>query len=291
MTCFNHLLWRVSVVLLMLLSIGRVLAAPTPQALDAVAAAHRASLNESMLWCRADPLVTPSTALAGGCQWRPMSLADALGGAWNDVFWMRLALINPSTLPIERWIKIGHSRTAERSLFVREGTQWRRQDAGMSTPLDRRADGPAAARGYLSVTVPAGQTVDVLFRVRSGAWVDLRATLLSPERAAAEVERRELLVLLAAGGLLLSLIFGLLLFARTRRVAYLCFAFALAGDAIVEVHRAGMLQQRFWPSHLAVPDYVMSIGGLLALVGWMSFLIFFSRPCDDIGARCRSAAS
>lgn len=275
MTCFNHLLWRVSVVLLMLLSIGRVLAAPTPQALDAVAAAHRASLNGSMLWCRADSLVTPSTALAGGCQWRPMSLADALGGAWNDVFWMRLALINPSTMPIERWIKIGHSRTAERSSFVREGTQWRRQDAGMSTPLDRRADGPAAARGYLSVTVPAGQTVDVLLRVRTGAWVDLRATLLSPERAAAEVERRELLVLLAAGGLLLSLIFGLLLFARTRRVAYLCFAFALAGDAIVEVHRAGMLQQLFWPSHLAVPDYVMSIGELLALVGWMSFLIFF----------------
>jgi hypothetical protein len=89
----------------------------------------------------------------------------------------------------------------------------------MSTPLDRRIDGPAAARGYLSVQVPAGQQVDVLLRVRSGAWVDLRATLLIPKSAVAEVESRELLVVLAAGGLLLSFIFGLLLFLRSRRVA------------------------------------------------------------------------
>jgi len=272
---FNHHFWGVFASLLLLTGSGPSLAGPMPQAVDVATAGHRISLNESMVWCRADPVATPSTVLGGRCRWQSMSPRDVLGGAWDGVIWMRLALVNSSTTSVERWIKLGHSRTAERSLFVREGEQWQRQDAGMSTPLDRRVDGPAAVRGYLSVQVPAGQRVDVLLRVRSGAWVDLRANLLIPKNAAAEVERRELLVILAAGGLLLSLIFGLLLFVRTRRVAYLCFAVALSGETIVELHRSGMLQQRFWPSHLAVPDYVMSIGGLLALVGWMSFLFFF----------------
>ncbi len=275
MTYFNYDFRRVFALLLLLMGSGRELAAAIPQAVDIATAAHRMSLNESMVWCRANAVATPSSVVAGRCRWQSMSPADALRGALDEVVWMRLSLINTSTAPVERWIKIGHSRTSERSLFLREGEQWRRQDAGMSTPLDHRDRGPAAARGYLTVEVPAGRQVDLLLRVQSGAWLDLRASLLIPELASAEVERRELLVLLAAGGLLLSLIFGLLLFVRTHRVAYLCFAVALSGDTIVELHRSGILQQRFWPSHLAVPDYVMSIGGLLALVGWMSFLIFF----------------
>ena len=275
MIYFNYRFWRVVALLSLLICSGHSLAASMPQAVDVTTASHRMGLNESMVWCQADPTATPSSVLAGGCRWQSMASRDVLGGAWDSVTWMRLALVNSSTMSVERWIKLGHSRTAERSLFVREGEQWRRQDAGMSTPLDRRIDGPAAARGYLSVQVPAGQQVDVLLRVRSGAWVDLRATLLIPKSAVAEVESRELLVVLAAGGLLLSFIFGLLLFLRSRRVAYLCFAAALSGETIVELHRSGILQQRFWPSHLAVPDYVMSVGGLMALVGWMSFLFFF----------------
>jgi signal transduction histidine kinase/CheY-like chemotaxis protein len=275
MICFNYHFWRVFTLLLLLAGGGQSWAASMPQAVDVAAAAHRLSLNESMVWCRADPDVTPSTESAGRCRWQSMSPQDVLGGAWDGVFWMRVVLTNSSTTSVERWIKLGHSRTAERSSFVREGEQWRRQDAGMSTPLDRRIEGPAAARGYLSVQVPARQQVEVLLRVRSGAWIDLRANLLIPKIAAVEVERRELLVLLAAGGLLLSLVFCLLLFVRMRRVAYLCFAAALSGETIVELHRSGILQQRFWPSHLAIPDYLMSIGGLLTLVGWMSFLFFF----------------
>lgn len=275
MISFLYDYWRLALLLSLFVSSGHAWAASLPQAIDVANAPHRLSLNESMIWCEADPVATPAAVLAGKCRWQSMSSRDVVGGAWDGVFWMRLALVNSSTTPVERWIKIGHSRTAERSLFLREGEQWQRQDAGMSTPLDQRIDSAGAARGYLLVQVPAGQQVDVLLRVRSGAWVDLRATLLIPKSATAEVRQRELLVLLAAGGLLLSLIFGLLLFVRTRRVAYVCFAAALSGETIVELHRSGMLQQRFWPTHLAVPDYVMSIGALLAIVGWIGFLVFF----------------
>ncbi len=275
MISFTQRYWRLLLLLSLLVGSGHSWAASMPPAVDVATAPHRTSLNASMSWCRPDPAATTAAVLAGRCQWRPMSSRDVVGGAWDGVVWLRLALANSSTTSLERWIKLGHSRTAERSLFVREGERWQRQDTGMSTPLDRRLDNPAAARGFLLVQIPAGQQVELLLRVRSGTWVDLRTTLLVPKSAAADVRQRELLVILAAGGLLLSFVFGLLLFVRTRRVAYFCFASALSGETIVELHRSGMLQQRFWPTHLPVPDYVMSIGALLALVGWISFLFFF----------------
>lgn len=263
------------VLLLSVLSGGQLVASSFVPGVDVASLPHRSNLNNQMLWCRSETTSTPNEVLAGACEWQPMSAEDVVGGDPERAAWMRITLLNRSAVPVDRWIKLGYSRTSERSLFVKEGERWSRQDTGMSTPLDRRQGDQASARGYLTVAVPAQGQVEVLLRARSAGWVDLRATLLEPQRALAEAERRELLVLLAVGGLLLSQVFGVLLFARTGQWAYLCFVAALLGETIVELHRAGMLQQRFWPTDVAVPDSVMSIGGFLALSGWASFLVFF----------------
>ena len=115
MIYFNYRFWRVVALLSLLICSGHSLAASMPQAVDVTTASHRMGLNESMVWCQADPAATPSSVLAGGCRWQSMASRDVLGGAWDSVTWMRLALVNSSTMSVERWIKLGHSRTAERS--------------------------------------------------------------------------------------------------------------------------------------------------------------------------------
>ena len=71
------------------------------------------------------------------------------------------------------------------------------------------------------------------------------------------------------------MMFGLLLFARTRRTVYASFVVALLGETLIELHRTGVLQTQFWPMSLPVPPAVMPIGGALTLLGWSSFLFFF----------------
>jgi hypothetical protein len=49
MICFNYHFWRVFTLLLLLAGGGQSWAASMPQAVDVAAAAHRLSLNESMV--------------------------------------------------------------------------------------------------------------------------------------------------------------------------------------------------------------------------------------------------
>ncbi|MGA0800237.1 MAG: 7TM-DISM domain-containing protein, partial [Steroidobacteraceae bacterium] len=108
---FHHHFWRL---LLLAAWIGLgccAFAAPMPLAVDVATTPHRTNINESMLWCEANLDATPDQVLAGGCQWQPMSLQDALRGVERSAFWMRVVLLNSSSASVSRWLKIGHSRT------------------------------------------------------------------------------------------------------------------------------------------------------------------------------------
>lgn len=228
-----------------------------------------------MIWCRTEPSVSLSELLSRGCDWQPLTLSDLIGRVDTGAYWMRIRLDNRSTVSVERWITLGHTRINHRTMFVYRDARWLRQDSGLDVPLDRRSDHFAAARGLFVVDLPAGQTVEVILRLQSAAWIDVRSDILEPRLATRRIETRESLVQLAAGGLLLGMMFGLLLFARTRQSVYASFVVALLGETLIELHRTGVLQAQFWPTSLPVPPAVMPIGGALTLLGWSSFLFFF----------------
>lgn len=252
-----------------------LLASPMPPITEVASVSHRELLNDRMLWCRADKALTPDDVLAGGCPWKVMSAEDSVATVDKAVFWLRMTLRNDSEVTVTRWLKVGHSRTRERSIHIYDGGTWRASRSGLAVPLATLGEDPATTRGFLPLEVPAGATVDVLIRVESTSWVDLRTRLLQADQAIAQFERVELWVTLAVGGLGLAIAFGLLLLVRTRRWVYLSFAVALSGEMLVELHRTGVLQHLFWPSTQPVPDYIMSIGGVLLLSGWSSFLYMF----------------
>lgn len=272
---FNHG-FRCLLLLLAGIACGdRALAAPMPPAIDVVTAPHRTNINESMLWCEAKLDATPDQVLAGGCKWQPMYLRDTYAGVERSAFWMRIALRNSSSVPVSRWLKIGHSRTRERAIYLPNGNRWVKSESGLAFPQAQLRVDPATTRGYLPVTLPAGETVEVLLRVETTSWVDLRTRLLEPDKAVLEFDRRELWVILGAGGLIVAMAFSLLLLWRTRQWVYLSFVIALSGEMLVELHRTAVLQHRFWPANLPVPDTIMPIAGLLILLGWTSFLYNF----------------
>ena len=213
---FSHRFWLMSALIGLFLCGERTVAAALPPPVDIVNTPHRMNINESMLWCRSDPGSLPEQVLAGGCEWRAMSLDDTLGGVNRSVFWMRVAFRNSAQIDLLRWLKIGHSRTRERVIYLRDGEGWQRHESGLAFPLEQLSGDPATTRGYLPLFIPAGQTVEALLRVETTSWVDLRTSLLEPDAAMRGFERRELWVILASGGLLLAIVFGLLLLWRQR---------------------------------------------------------------------------
>jgi hypothetical protein len=236
---FNHGFRCLLLLLAGIVCSGRAVAAPMPPAVDVVATPHRTNINESMLWCEANLDATPNQVLSGGCQWQPMSLQDTVGGVERSAFWMRISLRNSSSTPVSRWLKIGHSRTRERAIYLPDGNRWVKAESGLAFPQAQLSVDPATTRGYLPVTLPAGETVEVLLRVQTTSWVDLRTSLLDPDKAVLEFDRRELWVILGAGGLIVAMAFGLLLLWRTHQWVYLSFVIALSGEMLVELHRTG----------------------------------------------------
>ena len=134
----------------------------TPRTLDVATLTHGTSLSESMIWCRTEPSVSLSELLSRGCDWQPLTLSDLLGRVDTGAYWMRIRLDNRSTVSVERWITLGHTRINHRTMFVYRDARWLRQDSGLDVPLDRRSDHFAAARGLFVVDLPAGQTVEIV---------------------------------------------------------------------------------------------------------------------------------
>ena len=257
------------------LAASRAPSAVNPPLLDVATLTDGASLGASMIWCRTDPSVILPELLSRGCDWQPLVLSEVVGRVDDAAYWMRINLVNRSAVPVERWIKLGHTRINHRTMYLHRDGRWSRQDTGLDVPLDRRSNNFAASRGFFVADIPAEQTVEVVLRLETTAWIDLRSEILEPELAVRSVERRELLVHLAAGGLLLGIMFGLLLFVRTGQSVYASFVVALLGETLIELHRTGVLQAQFWPTSLPVPSAVMPMGGALTLLGWSSFLFFF----------------
>jgi hypothetical protein len=106
-------------------------------------------------WCQVSPSLPIEILSRDGCSWQPLEKGGGGHGFSRDAFWVRLELENAGVAPLERWIKVGHPRLAEISLFMRGPAGWVRQEVGNRTPMVARGD-VEREFGMFPVTVPPG---------------------------------------------------------------------------------------------------------------------------------------
>lgn len=233
-----------------------------------------ASKQPLIEWCQVSPSVSIETISREGCSWQQLEKGGAGHGFSRDAFWVRLELENSGVAPLERWIKVGHPRLAEISLFMLSPSGWVRQDVGNRTPITARGD-VEREFGVFPVILPPVGRQHIWIRVFSETAIDLSTTVWVPVDYLHTFQRTQFWVILGQGGLIITLMFALLMFSLTRQSAYLYFVLGLGGALANLALLSGVLQRAIWPEDWPLPSEVIAINALISALGYYGFLRTF----------------
>ena len=225
-------------------------------------------------WCQGSPSVSIETISREGCSWQRLDKSSTGHGFSRDAFWVRLELENPGVEPLERWIKVGHPRLAEISLYTLGTAGWVRQDGGNRTPMAARGD-VEREFGVFTVSVPPQGHRQVWIRVFSDTAIDLSTTVFAPVDYLHAFQRTQFWVILGQGGVLITLLFSLLMFGLTRQLAYLYFVLGLGGSLANVAWSTGVLQRSVWPEGWPLPSELIAVNALISTLGYYGFIRAF----------------
>jgi signal transduction histidine kinase/CheY-like chemotaxis protein len=242
-------------------------------ALD-VAQGQPQSAQAGLVWCQTSPAVTIETIVGEGCAWQPLAGAATGRGFSRDAFWMRLELDNASERPVERWIRVGHPRLAEVSLYSSSADGWVREDVGNRTPMVARG---AVERefGVLPITAPPHSRQTLWLRVFSDTAIDLSATVWAPANYVHAFQKNQFWITLGLGGALITILFALLMFGLTRQPAYLYFSLGLGGPLANVAVSTGVLQRSLWQETWPLPSVLIAVSALVGVLGYYGFMRAF----------------
>jgi len=222
-------------------------------------------------WCQVSPSVSIETISREGCSWQQLDKRSTGHGFSRDAFWMRLELENSGVEPLERWIKVGHPRLAEINLYTPGAVGWVRQGMGNQTPMASR-DYVEREFGAFAVTVPAHGRQQLWIRVFSETAINLSTTVWAPVDYLHAFQRTQFWVILGQGGVLITLLFALLMFALTRQLAYLYFVLGLGGSLANLALTTGVLQRALWPEDWPLPSELITVNALISTLGYYGFI-------------------
>jgi len=141
---------------------------------------------------------------------------------------------------------------------------------GDHLPMGRR---PLATRTHAArLSLPAGQTLDLLVRVESASTLIVPIELAREEvYHAREAGQQAAQGLLAGVGLCL-LLYSLLQWLLMGEVAFGFYALNVAGIVVFFFNHFGLATQHLWPESVWLTDKASPVSVLLALVGGMLFI-------------------
>lgn len=232
------------------------------------------SAPQAIEWCQSSPSVSIETISRTGCPWQRLAEGATGQGFSRDAFWLRLELDNPGVKPLERWIRVGHPRLAEVSLYTFGTSGWMRGDVGNRTPMSARGD-VEREFGVLPVTVPPQGRQQVWLRVFSDTAIDLSTAAWAPADYLHAFLRTQFWIILGLGGVLVTLLFSLLMFRLTRQSAYLYFGLGLGGALANAALSTGVLQRTLWPKEWALPSELIAVNALAGVLGYYGFMQAF----------------
>lgn len=225
-------------------------------------------------WCQALPSISIEAISREGCSWQRLDKGSSGHGFSRDAFWVRLELENLGVEPMERWIKVGHPRLAEISLYTLGTAGWVRQDGGNRTPMAARGD-IEREFGVFTVSVPPQGHRQVWIRVFSETAIDLSTTVFAPVDYLHTFQRTQFWVILGQGGVLITLLFALLMFGLTRQSAYLYFVLGLGGSLANMAWSTDVLQRTVWPEEWPLPSELIAVNALISTLGYYGFIRAF----------------
>lgn len=229
-------------------------------------------LAEQGEWCSSDVQLSIEEVVGGGCVFKQGKSADMMHGFSRQVFWLRLMLKNPTQIQTERWLRIGHSRLQQVSLFESDVVgAWHRTNTGILTPSSQRP--VVATYPVLRLLLAAYETRIVYVRVESESVIDLTPTLWTPNAFAGTHHRMDLSRSLFIGGILVTCFLSALLFLKQRESAYLFFSGILIFSSIYDASYTGLLPTYLWPPDL---PYEIRLQGLAMGLSGL-FFVFFVR--------------
>ncbi|MFZ4702900.1 MAG: ATP-binding protein, partial [Candidatus Methylumidiphilus sp.] len=185
-----------------------------------------------------------------------------------------LELGNPGPEAVERWITVGHPRLAEVSLFTPRPLGWVRHDVGNRTPMAARGE-IERDFGVLPVKLNPYSHQVVWLRVLTDTAADLSTTLWQPIDYLRITQMMQFWAALALGGILTSILFSLLMYARTRQSAYGLFAIWLNTPFFMGILTSGLLQRFVWPADRPLPSEAIAVSLLIGMLAYYGFIHAF----------------
>ena len=180
-------------------------------------------------------------------------------------FWLRISLINKSKDPLIRWVATGNAKTQRVTLHVKRDEVWQILKSGRNVALLEKP--VAALSPVFPVTLLPDQEIELLIHVDSRGATDMATYLWEPQ-AFLKAEGNTLVTqAILIGGLLISSLLALIVFARLKETQYLWLGFLLMGIAGLEGTRENLLGTYFWPQHIQLPPQALTLFGCLAIFG------------------------
>lgn len=265
--------------LVLLFSLAGSLALAVPL-VDLPPAASSVDLSTSLeLYGDVSRQLGVADVLARSADFRVASRNDLMRGFNGGAFWLRTTVRNSGSTRMERWLTVGHPRLQAVSLFRPAGESWQAIPAGTEVPNSDKVL-PTVVAAF-PLMLEAGETQTILLRVVSDTSIDMAVSIWQPLAYLREQQDRQLLIVMALGGTLITVFMSLSVFAITRESPYLHFALLYLFASAMETARDGLLQQYLWPANQAFPAQVIAVSGACAMFS----LIFLLRSFLDLGRR------
>ncbi len=207
------------------------------------------ALSSQAEWCQSAPSMSIAQVATGGCNFTPTDSQDnLLHKASADAYWLRISLHNPEPEKINRWLRVGHPRLQFVTLYAHDAEgRWHRTDTGLSVPSANRAI--VDPYPILPISLASGETKTFYLRVLSESPIDLNAELWEPDAYHSAQHLNELFQVMTLGCLMLAAVFTLMVFFKTRELAYLYFAATLLSECAQDAGYTGLLQAYLWPGN------------------------------------------
>lgn len=183
-------------------------------------------------------------------------------GFTNSALWLRYSFSNASATPLSRWLTLNSPRLQEVSLFIPNGDQWRRMDAGTRAPFAKHPLRTTVAAFPLEI--PPGATLTVYLRVASETTITIEPTLWEPLTFVAHDSNQGFGNALLLGALALNCLFSLLMFIGLRDRAFLIYGAGVLCYVIFEFNAKGYGFMYLWPTATDWATRAIGIFGLLS---------------------------
>ncbi|SEP84915.1 diguanylate cyclase (GGDEF) domain-containing protein [Pseudomonas cuatrocienegasensis] len=192
--------------------------------------------------------------------WQPVARRDASFGYSRSAFWLRLNVHNPAPQAGDWILLVGNPLLDQLDVYGLDDTRVYR--AGDQRPFAERWI--AHRQLALPLHLQAGETRELLLRMRSEGSANLSASLMSRATFEHHEQRHLLLQGLFFGALAVMVIYNLSIFVITRDRNYLWYSLFVSSFALYQFIQLGFALQWLWPNALAWHQLSFPLSSALA---------------------------